>query len=78
MKAIILSMLYQVAKYLIGSVDWAKILTAVETLLMDSTLTGDQKKTQVIVLLKSDGVAIGKSLLNFAIEAALQYLKAKA
>lgn len=60
MKSMMFAMLYQVAKFLIGSVDWTKIVSAVAA---------------VVALLQADALALGGSLLNFAIEAAVQYLR---
>ena len=65
------------AKLLLGSADWSKVLTTVSMLMMDTALTGDQKRQQAIELLENAVKAGAGSLLNLAIEIAVQWLKAR-
>ena len=64
-------------KLLLGSADWSKVLTTVSMLMMDTALTGDQKRQQAIELLENAVKAGAGSLLNLAIEIAVQWLKAR-
>ena len=65
------------AKLLLGSADWSKVLTTVSMLMMDTALTGDQKRQKAIELLENAVKAGAGSLLNLAIEIAVQWLKAQ-
>ena len=64
-------------KLLLGSADWSKVLTTVSMLMMDTALTGDQKRQQAIELLENAVKTGAGSLLNLAIEIAVQRLKAR-
>ncbi|MGB4948796.1 MAG: hypothetical protein WBQ05_16590 [Candidatus Competibacter denitrificans] len=61
------------AKALIGA-DWEKVKSVVASV-ADSTLSGSQKREEVIQRLKTLGLSLSESLLNFAIEAAVTWLK---
>ena len=64
-------------KLLLGSADWSKVLTTVSMLMMDTALTGDQKRQKAIELLKKEVKTGAGGLLNMAIEIAVQWLKAR-
>ena len=65
------------AKLLLGSADWTKVLTTVSMLMMDTSLTGAQKRQKAVDLLENAVKAGAGSLLNLAIEIAVQWLKAR-
>ena len=61
-------------KVLIGSGWWENVRRTVNVL-ADAQLTGAEKRQHAIELLKEAGWKLAASLLNFAIEAAVLFLK---
>ena len=77
MNAIIPFLLKQVVDLILGSDVFERVLGAVERW-ADKEISGLEKKQGVLNELEIIGLELTKSSANFAIEAALQYLKAKA
>ncbi len=75
MKAFFLNLLYMAIKGLIGSIVWTQVQKAV-TDLMDTTLSGDEKRAMALADLKAAFANVPVSMLNLAIEAAVAQQKA--
>ena len=69
--------LSQLMPVIIGAVDWKRIIEVV-TALSNQDITGDEKRATAIDVLREQRLSVGKSLLNFAIEAAVQLVRSKA
>jgi len=77
MNAIVLFLLKQVVDLILGSDVFERVLAAVERW-ADKEISGLEKKQGVLGELEIIGLKLTKSGANFAVEAAVQYLKAKA
>jgi len=75
MKAFFLNLLYMAIKGLIGFTVWTLVQKAV-TDLMDTTLSGDEKRAMALADLKAAFANVPVSMLNLAIEAAVAQQKA--
>lgn len=75
MKAFFLNLLYMAIKGLIGSIVWTQVQKTV-TDLMDTTLSGDEKRAMALADLKAAFANVPVSMLNLAIEAAVAQQKA--
>jgi hypothetical protein len=76
MKSFYLNILIQVIRMLISTVNWELIKETVMEL-TESELTGEQKRAVVLTRLSVLKTEIGTSLLNLALEIAVQKTKAK-
>ncbi len=75
MKTLLFAALQRIIAVLVGSLNYEKIRALVND--VESTkLTGDQKRERVVYECTSIAVAVGASLLNLAIEAAVVKMKA--
>jgi len=77
MNPIVLFLLKQVVDLILGSDVFERVLAAVERW-ADKEISGLEKKQGVLAELEIIGLNLTKSGANFAVEAAVQYLKAKA
>ena len=77
MNGIVLFLLKQVVDLILGSDVFERVLAAVERW-ADKEIDGLEKKQGVLAELEIIGLNLTKSGANFAVEAAVQYLKAKA
>jgi hypothetical protein len=77
MNGIVFFLLKQVVNLLLGSGIFERILAVVERW-ADKEISGIKKKQGVLDELEIIGLNLTKSGANFAVEAAVQYLKAKA
>ncbi len=75
MKAFFLNLLYMAIKGLIGPTVWTLVQKTV-TDLMDTTLSGDEKRAMALADLKAAFSNVPVSMLNLAIEAAVAQQKA--
>ncbi len=77
MKSILLAMLTQVIKQLIGSTNWAGIFQAVADAALTPGLSGEQRRQRALDRIEQEVDAVGSSLTNLALEAAVQLVKQK-
>jgi len=77
MNSVVLFLLKQVVDLLLGSDVFERVLATVERW-ADKEISGLEKKQGVLAELEIIGLSLTKSGANFAVEAAVQYLKAKA
>jgi len=77
MNSVVLFLLKQVVDLLLGSDVFERVLATVERW-SDKQISGLEKKQGVLAELEIIGLNLTKSGANFAVEAAVQYLKAKA
>jgi len=77
MNSVVLFLLKQVVDLLLGSDVFERVLATVERW-ADKEISGLEKKQGVLAELEIIGLNLTKSGANFAVEAAVQYLKAKA
>ena len=77
MNKLIFFLLKQVVDLILGSDVFGRVLAAVERW-ADKEISGLEKKQGVLDELEIIGLKLTKSGANFAVEAAVQYLKAKA
>ena len=77
MNPIVLFLLKQVVDIILGSDVFDRVLGAVERW-ADKEISSLEKKEGVLAELEIIGLTLSKSGANFAVEAAVQYLKAKA
>lgn len=77
MNDIVLFLLKQIVDLILGSDVFERVLAAVERW-ADKEIDGLEKKQGVLAELEIIGLNLTKSGANFAVEAAVQYLKAKA
>ena len=77
MKSILLAMLTQVIKQLIGSTNWAEIFQAVADAALTPGLSGAERRQRALDRIETEVEAVGSSLTNLAIEAAVQLVKQK-
>ena len=75
MRAILISLLISVVKRMVGAANWAEILGAVTDAMVDPDLSGSERKDIVVAQLKGAVKDMGASLMNLAIEAAVQKVK---
>jgi methylmalonyl-CoA mutase N-terminal domain/subunit len=76
MNSVVLFLLKQVVDLLLGSDVFDRVLATVERW-SDKQISGIEKKQGVIAELEIIGLKLSESAANFAVEAAVQYLKAK-
>lgn len=76
MNAVVLFLLKKVVDIILGSGIFARVLAVVERW-ADKQISGLEKKQGVIDELEIIGLKLTKSGANFAVEAAVQYLKTK-
>lgn len=74
MKAILINILALAVSRLIGSADWNRVVRAVETMSF-SDLTGEQKRQEVVAVLRDSPKGVETWPLNLAIEIAVAKLK---
>ena len=77
MKGILLALLTQVIKQLIGSTNWAEIFQAVADAALTPGLSGAERRQRALDRIETEVEAVGSSLTNLAIEAAVQLVKQK-
>mgnify|MGYP006273216853 CR=1 FL=1 len=77
MNAIIPFLLKQIVDLVLGSDVFERVLAAVERW-AEKEISGLEKKQGVLAELEIIGLKLGEAGANFAVEAAVQYLKAKA
>ena len=77
MNSVVLFLLKQVVDLLLGSDVFERVLATVERW-ADKEISGLEKKQGVLAELEIIGLSLTKAGANFAVEAAVQYLKAKA
>ena len=77
MKSILLVMLTQVIKQLIGSTNWAEIFQAVADAALTPGLSGAERRQRALDRIETEVEAVGSSLTNLALEAAVQLVKQK-
>ena len=77
MNSIVLFLLKQVVDLILGSDIFDRVLGVV-TRWSDKQISGIEKKQGVLAELEIIGLKLSQSSANFAVEAAVQYLKAKA
>ena len=77
MNGVVFFLLRQVVNLILGSDVFGRVLAAVERW-ADKEISGVEKKQGVLDELEIIGLKLTKSGANFAVEAAVQYLKAKA
>ncbi len=77
MKSILISLLIKVIKQLIGSTNWAEIFQAVADAALTPGLSGEQRRQRALDRIETEVEAVGDSLTNLAIEAAVQLIKSK-
>ncbi|WP_295455263.1 hypothetical protein [uncultured Thiodictyon sp.] len=77
LQSIALQLLYRAVAILLGSQNWATVLTTVWDLERDTMLTGAQKRAKVVAYLESTVFGVGRAMLNLAVEAAVQWVRAK-
>lgn len=75
MQAILIRLLIYAVKRLVGAANWEKIFDAVTQAMIDPDLSGTERKDIVIAQVKGAVNDMGASLINLAIEAAVQKLK---
>lgn len=75
MKSLLIAMLIQIIKSLIGATDWNQIFKAVVTAATKPGLTGAERRDQALEAIDSAALSVGESLRNLAIEAAVQRIK---
>lgn len=76
MKSLLFSMLVQIVKTLVGSLNYE----TVRRLVLDvdgQALSGAEKRVLVLTEARNVGLAIGTALLNLAIETAVNSLRSK-
>lgn len=76
MKSLLFSMLVQIVKTLVGSLNYE----TVRRLVLDvdgQALSGAEKRVLVLTEARNVGLAIGAALLNLAIETAVNSLRSK-
>lgn len=74
-KSFAYSLLYHAARLLLGAIPWQTLLAEVDRVMNDATLSGDEKFATVMTAVLAQGVTLKRSLLNFGIETAYQYLR---
>ena len=77
MQSILISVLIQIIKQLIGSTNWAEIFQAVADAALTPGLSGAERRQRALERIETEAAAIGGSLTNLAIEAAVQLVKQK-
>lgn len=77
MKSILIAMLIQLIKQLIGSTNWAAIFQAVADAALTPGLSGEERWKNARGRIETEVEAVGDSLTNLAIEAAVQLVKSK-
>lgn len=77
MKSILLVMLTQVIKQLIGSTNWTEIFQAVADAALTPGLSGAERRQRALDRIETEVEAVGSSLTNLALEAAVQLVKQK-
>lgn len=76
MNKVLFGLLQSIVRAIVGALNYERIALLVEDA-EKSDLDGETKKAMVLEEAKSVGLAIGVSLLNLAIEAAVNALKSK-
>ena len=69
-----MTIMRKLTQWLVGSDVFSKIEKVVLSL-MDSSMTGEQKKNLALNQLKDLGTDVSKTLINLAIEVAVSYFK---
>lgn len=77
MKAILISLLAQVIRQLIGSTNWAGVFQAVADAALTPGLSGEERRRRALDRIETEAEAMGASLTNLALEAAVQMIKQK-
>ncbi len=73
----LISSLIWIVRQLIGSMSWAAIFQAVADAALTPGLSGAERRQLALEKIKAEVEAVGSSLTNLAIEAAVQLVKQK-